>query len=78
MQPYKELEGTRLWATLAQAVSDLVGNRDLQETTRREYVVGFLAKRLAEGGLLGPEALRTSPDGGDGDRGTNSDAVRGL
>jgi hypothetical protein len=44
--PYKAHEGTPLWLALNEAVTELVKNKDLVETTRREYVVGYLCQRL--------------------------------
>lgn len=49
--PYEAWEGTRVWSTLEAALAELVENQDLKEMTRREYIVGFLAKRLAEAGI---------------------------
>jgi hypothetical protein len=44
--PYKEFEKTRLWKALSKGIGDLVENQDLQETARREYIVGYLCKEL--------------------------------
>ena len=44
--PYEIYEGTLLWKILENAISDLVKNTDIQETTRREYIVGYLIKCL--------------------------------
>lgn len=49
--PYEAWEGTRTWSTLEAAVAELVENQDLEEMTPREYIVGFLTKRLAEAGI---------------------------
>jgi hypothetical protein len=51
--PYMEYEGTRLWQILERTLSELVDNQDLRETTRREYIVGYLAKQLTKAGLVG-------------------------
>ena len=45
--PYKEFEKTGLWKALNKGIRDLVENQDLQETARREYVVGYLCKVLS-------------------------------
>jgi hypothetical protein len=50
--PYSEFEGTRVWSVLSAALDELVGNQDLEETTARRYIVGLIAKRLFEAGLL--------------------------
>jgi hypothetical protein len=46
--PYKEFEKTGLWKALNKGVQDLVGNRDLKEIERREYIVGYLCKVLTQ------------------------------
>ena len=45
-QPYEEYEGTALWQALDSAIRALEGNQDLVLTTAREYVIGFLCRRL--------------------------------
>jgi hypothetical protein len=54
--PYVKHEGTALWATVESAISDLVQNDDLVETTARPYIVGYLCQRI----LDEREALQTS------------------
>lgn len=54
--PYAAWRGTRIWSILEAAIEELVDNRDLEEMTPREYIVGFLAKRVTEGGI---DASRT-------------------
>ncbi len=44
--PYENFESLRAWAILDKALDDLVKNRDIEEKTRRELIVGFLCKRL--------------------------------
>lgn len=44
--PYKEFEKTGLWKALSIGIRDLVENQDLEETARREYIVGYLCKVL--------------------------------
>lgn len=44
--PYKALEGSPTWERVDLAISALVKNGDLKETTRREYVVGYICKVL--------------------------------
>jgi hypothetical protein len=50
--PYVAFERTKLWSVLDKAVGDLVANRDLEETTARRYIVGYLAKQLHDNELL--------------------------
>jgi hypothetical protein len=46
--PYGEFRGSRLWRVLDKAISELVKNGDIQEMTRRDYIVGYLAKMIEE------------------------------
>lgn len=50
--PYKELEGTLLWRVVDKAVAELVENQDLEVTTPREYVIGYLAQSLTMAGCV--------------------------
>ncbi|MES2728426.1 MAG: hypothetical protein V4643_15055 [Bacteroidota bacterium] len=44
--PYKEYEQTQLWDIMNKAIDDLIDNQDIELTTRKEYVVGYLCKSL--------------------------------
>ncbi len=44
--PYKEYEKTQLWKLIDKAIDDLIKNQDIELTTRKEYVVGYLCKNL--------------------------------
>ncbi len=57
--PYKEYEGTKLWKTIDKAIDDLVENQDLEETTPRSYIVGYLCKKISEEKSF---SLSTVPD----------------
>ena len=46
--PYKQFEGTPLWEAVKKGIDDLVENNDIEETTRREYIVGYLCKLINE------------------------------
>jgi hypothetical protein len=48
VHPYQQFVRTQNWVVLDRAVSELVKNSDLQETTAHEYVVGYLCKALAD------------------------------
>ena len=50
--PYRQYETTLAWKIIEEAVSDLVANQDISETTDRSYIVGYLVKRLVEEGLV--------------------------
>jgi hypothetical protein len=44
--PYKKYQSSPIWKILDHAIGDLVENGDVKETTRREYIVGYLSKKL--------------------------------
>jgi len=46
--PYKQFENTPLWAVINKGIEDLIENEDIKETTRREYIVGYLWKLISE------------------------------
>ncbi len=50
--PYKEFEETMLWKTIKDGIVELERNRDVELTTAREYVVGFLCQKLIAQGLV--------------------------
>ena len=45
--PYKRYEATSTWKLLDKAIGDLVENGDLEETTNRLYIVGYLCQTLS-------------------------------
>ena len=45
--PYKKFQGTFLWERVDRAVTALAKNGDIQETTRREYIVGYICKTVS-------------------------------
>lgn len=45
--PYTKYEGSPLWNIISEAISELVENQDIEETTRREYIVGYLVKEIS-------------------------------
>lgn len=62
--PYSRFEGTRIWGTVERALEELVENQDLEETTDRRYIVGYLVQELAKaglGGLNSPENAHRNP-----------------
>ncbi|MCB0741604.1 MAG: hypothetical protein R2796_06260 [Chitinophagaceae bacterium] len=44
--PYQEYEKSNLWELISKAIDDLVKNQDIELTTRKEYVVGYLCKAI--------------------------------
>ncbi|WP_257667139.1 hypothetical protein [Parapedobacter tibetensis] len=56
--PYKEYEQTQLWELIDKAIDDLIQNQDIELTTRKEYVVGYLCKNIKIGVERGGKPLR--------------------
>lgn len=48
--PYQQYMDSSLWQIIDKAIDDLVENKDIEETTHRSYIVGYLCKQLAESG----------------------------
>lgn len=48
MFPYDKYRGTPLWEKLDRIVADLEDNRDIEITTGREYIIGYLCRQLSE------------------------------
>jgi len=44
--PYIKFEGTELWKTMSKIIDDLVTNQDIELTTPKEYVIGFICANL--------------------------------
>lgn len=44
--PYEKYRGTRLWEETEKAIAALVENRDIAETTHRDFIVGYLCEAL--------------------------------
>ena len=57
--PYREFEGTTLWNRVNKAVSALVKNGDIKETTRREYIVGYVCKAIGTAPMTNPKGTRS-------------------
>ena len=49
--PYETYKHTPLWNVVDRGIADLVSNGDLEETTDRTYIVGYLCKLLSEPNL---------------------------
>jgi hypothetical protein len=56
MHPYYEYEETEIWKIVDNAISELVANQDMKESTLRRYIVGYLIKSMVDAGVLKPEA----------------------
>jgi hypothetical protein len=46
VSPYDAQKGSPVWKIVDEAINDLVKNKDLVETTRRDYIVGFICEKL--------------------------------
>ncbi len=44
--PYERYKETQAWKICDEAINDLVENHDITETTQRDYIVGYLCKKL--------------------------------
>jgi hypothetical protein len=45
--PYTAFEGSVLWRTVEKQIATLVKNRDIQEMTARECIVGSICEAIA-------------------------------
>jgi hypothetical protein len=50
--PYTEFEGSELWRALDQALADLEESSDIQLTTARDLVLGYLTKAVTRDGSV--------------------------
>jgi hypothetical protein len=48
VHPYQKYEASTLWRIVSKAVNELARNRDLTETTRHEYIVGYICKSIED------------------------------
>jgi hypothetical protein len=46
--PYKQYEGTELWKILSDVLDELNENQDITMTTKREYIVGYMCRKLSK------------------------------
>jgi hypothetical protein len=46
--PYDDMKGTQNWRAIENAISDLVSNNDLVEQTSRDYIVGYICRKLTD------------------------------
>jgi hypothetical protein len=46
--PYELYRGTKVWLNVEKAIHDLVENRDIVETTSRDYIVGYICKQMQQ------------------------------
>jgi len=46
--PYEIFVGTPLWEVINKGINDLAENKDIEEITNREYIVGYLCKLITE------------------------------
>lgn len=43
---YRELENTQVWKVIEESLNDLIENQDIELTTRKENVIGYICKNL--------------------------------
>jgi len=58
--PYRAFEGTPIWRKVNRAIAALVKNRDIEEKTAREYIVGYVCKVIGSEPMTGPRRTRAS------------------
>ncbi|MGE6369886.1 hypothetical protein ACQKDB_12230 [Planococcus kocurii] len=46
--PYIKFEHTELWGKVNQIIDDLIENQDIEVTTKKEYVVGYICENLID------------------------------
>jgi hypothetical protein len=49
--PYSKFEDTELWSVIEKTLNELEQNQDIQITTGKEYVIGFLGQGLSDHGV---------------------------
>ena len=59
--PYKAFEDTDVWDVLSRALENLEENGDIEKTTAMPYIVGYLAERLVEAGVVVTPSTITAP-----------------
>jgi hypothetical protein len=57
MHPYTEFEQTRLWQAIDSVIIELERNQDVELSTAREYVIGYLCQQLAARQVVTPASL---------------------
>ena len=46
--PYKQFENSALWEVINNGINELSNNNNIEEATRREYIVGYLCELISE------------------------------
>jgi hypothetical protein len=59
--PFDEYKDTRLWHVVAAAVAELEATREIRIDTGRDYVIGYLCRRLIDGHVTDPAASTYTP-----------------
>lgn len=62
--PYRTFQGTKLWKKVNAAITALVVNGDIQETARREYIVGYICKKIGPNPTIGTKQKTRQLAGG--------------
>ena len=58
---FDEYKDTRLWHVVAAAVAELEATREITVDTGRDYVIGYLCRRLIDGHVTDPAASTYTP-----------------
>jgi len=58
--PYIEFEKTLIWKIVEKSINELSINQDIDLTTKKEYVVGYLTKSIVENlnAIIDQESLK--------------------
>lgn len=55
--PYSQFEQTPLWNAIDTAIAELERNRDVELTTARTHVIGYLCQQLSAQGTVTESSL---------------------
>ena len=50
--PYNKFTNSKLWQVISNALDDLIKNQDIKERTNKEYVIGYLCKKIIESKII--------------------------
>ena len=59
--PFDEYRDTPLWHVVAAAVAELEATREITVDTGRDYVVGYICRRLTDARMTAPDASSYDP-----------------
>lgn len=50
--PYENYKKSNVWNIIKKALKDLEENKDIEITTRDEYIIGYIVKSLIENNII--------------------------